>query len=141
MPPYRPRLPEVIAMMEHMPGTDRELQPHTGRSLLWTQQKLSALLKRGVITRRHDVYSMVGKFEPSYTLQILDALRTFGPLTRKDVKALGINDRSGCGILSQLERRGQVVVDPIAKPLRFSLVKGLERMAEHLDARQGLYGA
>jgi Mn-dependent DtxR family transcriptional regulator len=74
---------------------------------------------------------MVGEFEPSYTLQILDALRTFGPLTRKDVAALGINDRSACGILAELERRGQVVVDPVAKPLRFSLVRGLERLAEY----------
>ena len=131
MPPYRPRLPEVIAMIEAMPGTDRELQPATGHDLLWTQQKLSHLLRRGVIKRRYDVYSVVGEFEPSYTLQILDALRTFGPLTRKDVKALGINDRSGSGILSQLERQGQVVVDPVAKPLRYALVQGLEQLAAY----------
>jgi len=129
--PYRPRLPEVIAMIEAMPGTDRELQPATGHDLLWTQQKLSALLRRGVITRRHDVYSLVADYAPSYTLQILDALKTFGPLTRKDVAALGINDRSACGILTELERRGQVVVDPVAKPLRFSLAQGLEQLAAY----------
>jgi len=129
MPPYRPRLPEVIVMMEHMPGTDRELQPHTGRSLLWTQQKLSALLRRGVITRRHDVYSMVGEFEPSYTLQILDALKTFGPLTRKDVEAFGVNPKSASGILVDLERRGRITVEPVGLPLRYALVRGLEQLA------------
>ena len=129
--PYRPRLPEVIALLEAMPGTDRELQPHGGHDLLWTQQKLSALLNRGVITRRHGVYSKVADYEPSYTLQILDALRTFGTLTRKDVAALGINERSACGILTELERRGEIEVDPVAKPLRFSLVRGLERLAAY----------
>ena len=131
MPPYRPRLPEVIAMIEAMPGTDRELQPATGHDLLWTQQKLSALLRRGVITRRHDVYSVVGQYTPTATLQILDALRTFGTLTKKDLAALGINPKSACGILAELERRGQVVVEPVGLPLRFSLVRGLERLAAY----------
>jgi hypothetical protein len=133
--PYRPRLPEVIALIEAMPGTDRELQPGTGHTLLWTQQKLSQLLRRGVITRRHDVYSVVGSYTPTATLQILDALKTFGTLTRKDVAALGINERSACGILTDLERRGMIAVDPVAKPLRFSLVRGLERLA-HREANR-----
>lgn len=129
--PYRPRLPEVIAMLDAMPGTDRDLQPVGGHSLIWTQQKLSALLRRGVITRLHDVYSRIGDFEPSFTLQIKAAMQTFGSLTRKDVAALGVNERSACGILVQLERRGEIVVDPVARPLRFSLVRGLERLANH----------
>ena len=69
--PYRPRLPEVIAMLDAMPGTDRELQLVSGHDLLWTQQKLSALLNRGVVTRRHDVYTRIADFEPSTTLKIL----------------------------------------------------------------------
>ena len=133
--PYRPRLPEVIALIEAMPGTDRELQPVTGHDLLWTQQKLSALLNRGVVTRRNDVYSKVADYEPSYTLQILDAMRTFGALTRKDVAALGVNERSACGILTELERRGMIAADPVAKPLRFSLVRGLEQLA-HREANR-----
>ena len=133
--PYRPRLPEVIALIEAMPGTDRDLQPHGGHDLLWTQQKLSALLNRGVITRRNDVYSKVADYEPSYTLQVLDALRTFGTLTRKDVAALGINERSASSILANLERSGEIEVDPVAKPLRFSLVRGLERLA-HREANR-----
>ena len=133
--PYRPRLPEVIALIEAMPGTDRELQPHGGHDLLWTQQKLSALLNRGVITRRNDVYSKIADYEPSFTLQILDAMRTFGGLTRKDVAALGVHPRSACGILTELERRGMIAADPVAKPLRFSLVRGLERLA-HREANR-----
>ena len=129
--PYRARLPGVIAMIEAMPGTDRDLQPVGGHDLIWTQQKLSALVRRGVITRRHDVYSVVGSYTPTATLQILDALRTFGPLTRKDVAALGVNERSACGILVELERRGEIVADPVSRPLRFSLVRGLERLAVH----------
>lgn len=124
MSAYRPRLPEVIAMIERMPGTDRELQPGTGHDLLWTQQKLSQLLRRGVIKRRHDVYSVVGQYTPTATLQILDALKTCGPLTRKDVAALGVADRTVCGILSQLERKGRIEVDSTVRPFRFSLVRG-----------------
>jgi predicted transcriptional regulator of viral defense system len=71
-------------------------------------------------------------------LQILDAMRTFGPLTRKDVAALGVSAKSVCGILTELERKGRIVVDPVARPLRYSLVRGLERLAEYEDARQGL---
>jgi hypothetical protein len=129
--PYRPRLPEVIAMLDAMPGTDRELQLVSGHDLLWTQQKLSALLNRGVITRRHGVYSKIADFEPSTTLKILDALRTSGPLTRKDVAALGVADRTVCGILAQLERKGRIEVDSTVRPFRFSLVRGLERLAAY----------
>jgi hypothetical protein len=137
--PYRARLPEVIAMMQAMPGTDRELQPVGGHDLIWTQQKLSALLRRGIITRRHDVYRVVGDYAPSSTLQILSAMQA-GPMTRKDVAALGVSPKSAVGILADLERRGRIEVDPVARPLRYSLVRGLERLAEHFDARQGLYG-
>ena len=129
--PYRPRLPEVIAMIEAMPGTDRDLQLVSGHDLLWTQQKLSALLRRGVIKRRHDVYTRIADFEPSTTLKILDALQTFGPLTRKDVAALGVADRTVCGILAQLERKGRIEVDSTVRPFRFSLVRGLERLAAY----------
>ena len=137
MAPYRARLPGVIAMIKAMPGTDRELQPVGGHDLLWTQQKLSALLRRGVITRLHDVYRVVGDYEPSSTLQILSAMQA-GPMTCKDVAALGVNPKSAVGILADLERKGRIEVDPVARPLRYSLVRGLERMAEHFDARQGL---
>lgn len=127
-------------MIEAMPGTDRDLQPVGGHTLIWTQQKLSALLRRGVITRLHDVYRVVGDYDPSYTLQILDAMQA-GPMTCQDVAALGVSPKSAVGILAELERRGRIKVDPVARPLRYSLVRGLERMAEHFDARQGLYGA
>ena len=127
-------------MIEAMPGTDRELQPVGRHDLLWTQQKLSALLRRGVITRLHDVYRVVGDYEPSSTLRILSAMQA-GPMTCKDVAALGVNPKSAVGILADLERQGRIEVDPVARPLRYSLVRGLGRLAEHFDARQGLYGA
>jgi hypothetical protein len=114
-------LPEVIALIKALPGTDRELQPVSGHTLLWTQQKLSQLLNRGVITRLHGVYSHVGNYEPSYTLQILDAMRTFGPLSRKDVALLGVNERSACGILTDLERRGLIQCDSSVRPFRYGV--------------------
>lgn len=136
--PYRPRLPEVIAMIEAMPGTDRELQPVSGHDLKWTQQKLSALLNRGVVTRRHDVYSKVADYEPSTTLKILDALQTFGTLTRKDFAALGVADRTTCGILAQLERKGRIEVDSTVRPFRYSVPErrdsqGLEALAAYAN--------
>jgi hypothetical protein len=134
MAPYRARLPGVIAMIKAMPGTDRELQPIGGHDLLWTQQKLSALLRRGVITRLHNVYRVVGDYEPSSTLQILSAMQA-GPMTCKDVAALGVSPKSACGILADLERKGRIEVDPVARPLRYSLVRGLERLAAYEAAR------
>ena len=139
MAPYRPRLPEVIALIEALPGTDRELQPHGGHDLLWTQQKLSELLRRGVITRRHDVYSRVGDYEPSWTLRIVEALKG-GSMTRKDIKAIGVNPKSACNILVDLERRGVVVVDSSVRPFRYylaarSTVAGLEALAAYEAAR------
>ena len=137
--PYRPRLPEVIALIEALPGTDRELQPVSGHDLLWTQQKLSELLRRKVITRRHGVYSRVGDYEPSYTLQIVEALKG-GSMTRKDIEAIGVNSKSACNILADLERRGVVVVDSSVRPFRYylaarSTVAGLEALAAYEAAR------
>ena len=137
---YRPRLPEVIAMIEAMPGTDRDLQLVSGHDLKWTQQKLSALLQRGVVTRRHDVYTRIGDFEPSTTLKILDALQTFGPLTRKDVTALGVHPRSACGTLAHLERKGRIEVDSTVRPFRYRLPSrehssGLEALAAYEATR------
>ena len=137
--PYRPRLPEVIALIEALPGTDRQLQLVSGHDLLWTQQKLSELLRRKVITRRNDVYSRVGDYEPSYTLQIVEALKG-GSMTRKDIAAIGVNPKSACNILADLERRGVTVVDSSVKPFRYylavrSTVAGLEALAAYEAAR------
>ena len=137
--PYRPRLPEVIALIEALPGTDRDLQPATGHDLLWTQQKLSELLRRKVVTRRHDVYSRVGDYEPSWTLQIVEALKG-GSMTRKAIEAIGVNPKSACNILADLERRGVVVVDSSVRPFRYCLaarstVAGLEALAAYEAAR------
>ena len=137
--PYRPRLPEVIALIEALPGTDRDLQPATGHDLLWTQQKLSELLRRKVIIRRHDVYSRVGDYEPSSTLQIVEALKG-GSMTRRDIAGIGVSTKSLCNILADLERRGVVVVDSSVRPFRYylaarSTVAGLEALAAYEAAR------
>ena len=137
--PYRPRLPEVIALIEALPGTDRQLQPATGHDLLWTQQKLSELLRRKVIIRRHDVYSRVGDYEPSWTLQIVEALKG-GSMTRRDIVGIGVSPKSLCNILADLERRGVVVVDSSVRPFRYylaarSTVAGIEALAAYEAAR------
>ena len=133
--PYRPRLPEVIALIEALPGTDRDLQPATGHDLLWTQQKLSELLRRKVVTRRHDVYSRIGDYEPSWTLQIIEALKG-GSMTRKAIESIGVNPKSACNIIADLERRGVLVVDSSVRPFRYylaarSAVAGLEALAAY----------
>lgn len=139
MASYRPRLPEVIALIEAMPGTDRDLQPHGGHDLKWTQQKLSALLNRRVITRRNDVYYRVADYKPSWTLQIVEALKG-GSLTRKDIMVIGVSPKSACNIIADLERRGVVVVDSSVRPFRYylaarSTVAGLEALAAYEAAR------
>lgn len=136
---YRPRLPEIVAMLDAMPGNVYELQTVAGRSLSWTQRMLSRMVCERIILQRHDVYSRVGEVEPSYTLQILDAMRA-GPMTRKQVEALGVNPKSVCAILTTLERRGLIECDSTVRPFRYRLPSrehsaGLVALAAYEAAR------
>ena len=134
MAPYRPRLPEIVAMLDAMPANVDTLTEVSGRPAAWAQRMLSRMVCERIIQQRHGVYSRVAEVEPSYTLQIVEALRA-GPMTRKQVEALGVHTKSVCGILTTLERRGLIEVDPVARPLRYSLVRGLERLAAYEAAR------
>ena len=89
--PYRPRLPEIVAMLDAMPADVETLTRVSGRPAAWAQGILSRLLCERIIQRRNDVYSRVVEIEPSYTVQILDAMRA-GPMTRKAIEAIDEND-------------------------------------------------
>ena len=139
MPPYRPRLPEIVAMLDTMPANVDVLTEASGRPAAWAQRMLSRMVCERIIQQRHGIYSRVAEVEPSYTLQILEALRA-GPMTRKQVKALGVHPKSACGILTTLERRGLIMVDSSRRPFRYCLPSpasssGLEQLAAYEAAR------
>ena len=139
MKAYRPRLPEIVAMLDAMPADVETLTQVSGRSAAWAQRMLSRMVCERIIQQRHDVYSRVAEVEPSYTLQILDTLRA-GPMTRKQVEALGVNPKSVCAILTTLERRGLIECDSTSRPFRYRLPSrehsaGLEALAAYEAAR------
>ena len=139
MPPYRPRLPEIVAMLDAMPANVDTLTEVSGRPAAWAQRMLSRMVCDRIIQQRHGVYSRVAEIEPSYTLQIVEALRA-GPMTRKQVEALGVNAKSACGILTTLERRGLIMVDSSRRPFRYCLPSpasssGLEALAAYEDSK------
>ena len=120
MKPYRPRLPEIVAMFAAMPANIETLTQASGRPTAWVRQMLSRMVCERIIQQRHDVYSRVAEVEPSYTLQILDAMRA-GPMNRRQVEALGVNPKSVCAILTTLERRGLIECDSTVRPFRYRL--------------------
>ena len=120
MPTYRPRLPEIVAMLDAMPANVDTLTEVSGRPAAWAQRMLSRMVRDRIIQQRHGVYSRVAEVEPSYTLQIVEALRA-GPMTRKQVEALGVGAKSACGILTTLERRGLIECDSTVRPFRYRL--------------------
>ena len=137
--PYRPRLPEIVAMLDAMPADVETLTQVSGRPAAWAQGILSRLLCERIIQRRNDVYSRVVEIEPSYTVQILDAMRA-GPMTRKAIEAIGVNPKSVCAILTTLERRGLIECDSSVRPFRYRLPSrehsaGLEALAAYEAAR------
>jgi DNA-binding IclR family transcriptional regulator len=126
-------------MFDAMPADVETLTQVSGRPAAWAQRMLSRMVCDRIIQQRHGVYSRVAEVEPSYTLQIVEALRA-GPMTRKQVEALGVAAKSACGILTTLERRGLIMVDSSRRPFRYCLPSpasssGLEALAD-FDARR-----
>jgi DNA-binding IclR family transcriptional regulator len=126
-------------MLDAMPADVDMLTRVSGRPAAWAQRMLSRMVCERIIQRRHDVYSRVGEVEPSYTMQILDAMRA-GPLTRKQVEAVGVNPKSVCAFLTTLERRGLIECDSTSRPFRYRLPSrehsaGLEALAAYEAAR------
>lgn len=135
MPAYRPRLPEVVAMIDAMPADVYRLQQVSGRSLAWTNRVLSRMVCDGILKKVHDVYTRVADVQPSYTLQVVEALQA-GPMLRTDICALGIDPKSASAILATLERRGMIEVDSSVRPFRYRLpsrakATGLEVLAAY----------
>jgi DNA-binding IclR family transcriptional regulator len=126
-------------MLDTMPANVETLTQASGRSAAWAQRMLSHMVCERIIQQRHGIYSQVAEVEPSYTLQIIEALRA-GPMTRKQVEALGVHPKSACGILTTLERRGLIECDSTSRPFRYRLLSrehsaGLEALAAYEAAR------
>jgi DNA-binding IclR family transcriptional regulator len=122
-----------------MPANVDTLTEVSGRPAAWAQRMLSRMVCDRIINQRHGIYSRVAEIEPSYTLQIVEALRA-GPMTRKQVEALGVGAKSACGILTTLERRGLIMVDSSRRPFRYCLPSpasssGLEALAAYEDSK------
>ena len=136
---YRPRLPEIVAMLDAMPADVEALTQVSGRPAAWAQRMLSHMVCERIIQQRHSVYSRIAEVEPSYTLQIVEALRT-GPMTRKQIQTIGVHTKSVCAILTTLERRGLIECDSTSRPFRYRLPSrehssGLEALAAYEAAR------
>jgi DNA-binding IclR family transcriptional regulator len=100
---------------------------------------LSRMVCERIIQQRHGVYSRIAEVEPSYALQIVEALRT-GPMTRKAIEAIGVNPKSLGAMLTTLERRGLIECDSTSRPFRYRLPSrehssGLEALAAYEAAR------
>ena len=126
-------------MLDAMPANVDVLTKASGRPAAWAQRMLSNMVCERIIQQRLGIYSQVAEVEPAYTLQIVEALRA-GPMTRKQVEALGVHPKSACGILTTLERRGLIMVDSSRRPFRYCLPSpasssGLEALAD-FDARR-----
>jgi DNA-binding IclR family transcriptional regulator len=127
-------------MLDAMPANVDTLTKVSGRPAAWAQRMLSHMVCERIIQQRHGVYSQVAEIEPSYTIQIVEALRA-GPMTRKEVEALGVNAKSAHGILTTLERRGLIECDSTSRPFRYRLPSrehssaGLEQLAAYEAAR------
>ena len=139
MPAYRPRLPEIVAMLDAMPANVDTLTEVSARPAAWAQRMLSHMVCERIIQQRHGVYSRLAEVEPSYMLQILDAMRA-GPMTRKAIEAIGVNPKSVSAILTTLERRGLIECDSTVRPFRYRLPgrehsSGLEALAAYEAAR------
>ena len=57
MSAYRPRLPEIVAMLDAMPADVETLTQVSGRPAAWAQRMLSRMVCERIIQQRHDVYS------------------------------------------------------------------------------------
>ena len=139
MAPYRPRLPEIVAMLDAMPADAHMLTQVSGRGAAWTQRMLCRMVCQRTIQQRHGVYTRVAEIEPTYTLQIIEALRA-GPMTRKQLQDLGAHPKSAVDALCTLERRGLIECDSSRRPFWYCLPSpvsssGLEQLAAYEAAR------
>ena len=141
-PEYRPRSPQILAVLQSLPSTVGE-QVRAGRgSKLWIQLLLTRLVYLGVCRRTGLRYHMLYPLQSAVSLtdQVEQLLREHGPQTVTELQLYGVPRARIHSTLRSLEVRERVVVDSSVKPFRYylaarSTVAGLEALAAYEAAR------
>jgi len=121
MPPYRPRLPEIVAMLDAMPADIKTLAQVAGHSIEWTHRTLSHMVYERIIQRRDGIYSQIAKVEKTYGMRCCEVLQA-GPMTASQLVTAG-SFPAACAhsTLALLEFKGRVEVDSSVRPFRYRL--------------------
>jgi len=121
MPPYRPRLPEIVAMLDTMPANVDVLTKASGRPAAWAQRMLSRMVCERIIQRRDGIYSQIAKVEKTYGMRCCEVLQA-GPMTASQLVTAGsFPVTCAHSTLALLEFKGRVEVDSSVRPFRYRL--------------------
>jgi len=117
---YRPRTLRCLALLAALPATVPQLIAQ-GFPEVWLRNKLLKLASVRQVTRRFLTWHAVAEIQPTYGIRCCELLRN-GPLTAAEIAAGGdIPTARVYNTLAQLELRGVVEVDAVARPLRYRL--------------------
>ena len=122
-PEYRPRSPEILAVLQALPSTVGE-QVRAGRgSQLWVQNLLTRMVYTGVCRRTGLKYHMMYPLQSAVSLtdQVEQLLREHGPQNVTELQARGVPRGRIHSTLRNLEVRGRVVVDSTVRPFRYAV--------------------
>ena len=120
---YRPRSPEILAVLQALPSTVAE-QVLAGRgSQLWIQLLLTRMVYLGVCRRTGPKYYMMYPVQSAVTLTdtVEQLLREHGPQTVTELQLHGVPRARIHSTLRTLEVRGRVVVDSSVRPFRYAM--------------------
>jgi hypothetical protein len=117
---YRPRTLRCLALLAALPATVPQLIAQ-GFPDVWLRNKLLKLQSVRQVTRRFLTWHAVAEIQPTYGLRCCELLRN-GPMSATELAASGdIPTARVHATLAQLELRGVVEVDAVARPLRYRL--------------------
>jgi len=122
-PEYRPRSPEILAVLQALPSTVGE-QVRAGRgSQVWIQQLLTRMVYTGVCRRTGLRYHMMYPVQSAVSLTdtVEQLLREHGAQTVSELQLHGVPRARIHSTLRILEVRGRVVVDSTVRPFRYSV--------------------
>jgi hypothetical protein len=122
-PEYRPRSPEILAVLQALPSTVAE-QVCAGRgSQLWIQQLLTRMVYLGVCRRTGPRYYLMYPVQSAVSLTdpVEQLLREHGAQTVAELQLHGVARCRIHSTLRTLEARGRVVVDSTVRPFRYAV--------------------
>jgi hypothetical protein len=118
---YRVRTLRSLALLAALPATVPQLIA-LGFPDVWLRNKLLKLASVRQVVRKFLTWHAVAEIQPTYGLRCCELLQA-GPLTATELAASGdIPTARVHATLAQLELRGVVEVDAVARPLRYRLV-------------------